>query len=151
MTMERNDAGSPNGSEEKLTAPGRSGDSATDQSSSTDDAASAPFSSSHAAEHDRSDARGKETSRLLNAVTFGAAGAAGGGVAGTLVGWGGTKTTLPRRTRITRVDPTTLPRTEIHRTQRSSATSPPPTHSATTQTGCSRTNLFGTSRDAALA
>ena len=54
-----------------------------------DHADGAPYSSSHAAEHDRSDTRGKDTSRLLNAVTFGAAGAVGGGVAGTLVGWGG--------------------------------------------------------------
>ena len=68
--------------------PGCFGDAETDRSSSADDAASAPLSSSHAAEHDRSGAGGKDTSRLLNAVTFGTAGAVGGGVAGTLVGWG---------------------------------------------------------------
>lgn len=89
MATKRNDTGPPGASEEKSAASERSTAAATDQPAGTDDSAGASHSSSHASEHDQSDAGGKDMSRLLKAVTFGAAGVAGGGVAGALAGWGG--------------------------------------------------------------
>ena len=89
MPTERNSPGSASGSEKKSAALGCSGDAEKDAPSSTDGAAGFPHDSSSRAEGDQSDTVGKGKSRLSNAVTFGAAGAAGGGVAGTLVGWGG--------------------------------------------------------------
>ena len=89
MSAERNGPRSPSDWERKPAAPGRSSDAKTDQPSSTDGAADFPYGSSTVAEGDRSSAGGKGTSRLVNAITYGTAGAAGGGAAGLLVGWGG--------------------------------------------------------------
>lgn len=90
MPTERNGPGSSTGWQQgESAASDRSSDADTDQPLSSDSSARTPQSSSSGRKGDQSDSVGQSNSRLLNAVTLGAAGAAGGGVAGTLVGWGG--------------------------------------------------------------
>ena len=88
-STERNEPGPQSVVEAESAAPDHAAEMDANQPSRSGGAPSSPRDSSSGPEAEQSDVVGQNHSRLLKAVAIGTAGAARGGVAGTLVGWGG--------------------------------------------------------------
>ena len=89
MPTRRNGWRSPSGIGRQPGGSSRSGNAETAQPPKFAEAADPPHGPAPGTEDNEADALGKGKSRLMSAAKLGAAGAAGGGVAGTLVAWGG--------------------------------------------------------------